>query len=152
MPRTSKEVCLKIIKLHHQKWSIYAISKKLGLFTSTITRIIHRYKQNWIVYLPKITLRTKKKQSENGERLLFVRQKNTIFSLQKNLEPKLVSHSTVYYLQYFIQLQLTSSSMSEKNSLWSPEIGSKDWSSAERKWLIFDGKMPSFFGWNNNET
>ena len=83
MPRTSKEVDLKIINFHHENWRIYAISKNLTLFTSTITRIMQRYKQNGTGDYresPGIARRI----SQKMVKLLFVRQKRTLFHFEKS--------------------------------------------------------------------
>ena len=120
MPRTSEEIRLKIIDFHHQNWSIYAISKRLGLFTSTMTRIIQRYKQNATVAHRK-SPRRPRGINQKKEKLVIRAAKNTVSSLRKTSTeisfPKASSTIRNIFSRYSLPARVC-----PKKSLWSPEI------------------------------
>ena len=142
MPRKSKGVRLRIIKLNHQNWSIYAISIKQNFFTSTITRINQRCKK-WNCWCQKFTRKTKKNYSKNGQIVVRAANKHAFFT-SKKFKTEIsfpIAPSTIHKIHLNTTYQLK---YVRKISLWSPEIGSKNWSSAEKIFLIFHKKRVFF--------
>ena len=143
MPITSQNTRLKIIALHRKNWSIYAISKHLGLIKSTISRIIQRYEERGSVDNKKSPGRPKR-ITPKMERMVVRETKKKLFSPQEIFERKCHFRLVHQLYERYYRKTTYQQEFARKNLPWTTETEKNEYNSAWRKLVVFRGKTLYF--------